>query len=204
MLVSKSPAVCCQSSTHATVGTHRAVLALASNSRSGGTTAQVTHDTKRPLAGLWHNRPSGSEAVTRCHLNGKENGRFPYAVGFTSSATCLLKLGGKGTRLEIKVRRLGVRTGLPTQEGFHGYIWGIFRQFAIISNLLRCFTPTRRRDLPFVRAVGATQRTMKAANNGGSAVRLMSRKSLSRLQHDRLHTVRRCVTPPRAKGDSNS
>jgi len=48
--------------------------------------------------------PSGSEAVTRCHLSGKENGRFPNAMGFTSSATCLLKLGGKGTRLEIKVR----------------------------------------------------------------------------------------------------
>ncbi len=47
-----------------------------------------------------------------------------------------------------------------------------------------------------MREVGATQRTMKAANNGGSAVRLMSRKSLSRLQHDGLHTVRRRVTPP--------
>ncbi len=44
--------------------------------------------------------------------------------------------------------------------------------------------------------MGATQRTMKAANNGGSAVRLMSRKSPSRLQHDSLPTVRRCVTPP--------
>ncbi len=73
-------------------------------------------------------RASGSEAVTRCHLSRKENGRFPYAVGFTGSATCLLKLGGKGTRLEIKVRRLGVRTGFLTQEGLDGYIWRNFRQ----------------------------------------------------------------------------
>ena len=95
-------------------------------------------------------RPSGSEAVTRCHLSGKENGRFPNAVGFTSSATCLLKLGGKGTRLEIKVRRLGVRTGFLTQEGFDGYIWGTFRQFAIISNLRRCFTPTQVGNVHFI------------------------------------------------------
>ena len=107
-------------------------------------------------------RPSGSEAVTRCHLSGKENGRFPNAVGFTSSATCLLKLGGKGTRLEIKVRQLGVRTGFLTQEGFDGYIWGTFRQFAIISNLRRCFTPTQVSDCGSKRRSRSPQRTFTA------------------------------------------
>ena len=92
-----------------------------------------------------------------CHQvpseTGKENGRFPYAVGFTGSATCRLKLGGKGTRMEIKVRRLGVRTGFLTQEGLDGYILGNFRQFAIISNLRRRFTPTQLGSGGLMRAV---------------------------------------------------
>ena len=87
---------------------------------------------------------------------GKENGRFPYAVGFTGSATCLLKLGGKGTRLEIKVRRLGVRTGFLTQEGLDGYIWGNFRQFSVVSNVRRRFTLVQFAKSRFVPSVWYT------------------------------------------------
>jgi hypothetical protein len=59
------------------------------------------------------------------------------------------------------------RTGFLTHEGFDGYIWGNFRQFSVVSNVVRRFTPTQAGTGGLVRVVDVTDRTIPARATDG-------------------------------------